>query len=186
MAIRLFFAVVLAAVFGAAGAGAASAAPAGAVAAKGGDSLQAAAISCNIRVTTPTQQGKSYVYSLVEVSCNQIIAGVGGYLYLYRDGVSVGGVSVANRNSMYAYKVNMVSCVPGNYHAVGMAYANFDGGAADIVRNITTATHRAWDRGRTPVTAEPTTTGEPVSPAGRPTRRPVGRSRPRRGPRPGS
>lgn len=65
---------------------------------------------------------------------------VGGSVALYRDGTFLGSARVQYTNRSYAYKLNVVTCVPGNYHAMGYAYANFDGGAADIFHNVTTPT----------------------------------------------
>ncbi|MFY1697912.1 MULTISPECIES: hypothetical protein [unclassified Solwaraspora] len=129
---RVFATLAAAAAVVVAGIAPASAAPATAA--------KAAAIECSTRITTPVQIYTSSVYSLVEVSCNQTIAGVGGSVALYRDGTFLGSARVQYTNRSYAYKLNMVTCVPGNYHAMGYAYANFDGGAADIFDSVTTPT----------------------------------------------
>ncbi|MFC6080137.1 hypothetical protein [Sphaerisporangium aureirubrum] len=95
-------------------------------------SAKAAALSCPIRITDPATVGGSYVYSLVEVNCNQRVSYIGGYLSLYRDGVYLGYAETYLYNTAYAYKINMVACVPGNYHVMGYGFANLDGGAPDF------------------------------------------------------
>lgn len=95
-------------------------------------SAKAAALSCPIRVTDPVALYGLNVYSLVEVSCNQRVSYIGGYLSLYRDGVFLKYEEIYLYNTSYAYKLNMVTCVPGNYHVMGYGFANFDGGAPDF------------------------------------------------------
>ena len=103
-------------------------------------STKASAVSCNIRIADPTQQYTSYVYTLVEVSCNQSVGYIGGYVSLYRDGTWLGSVDTYLYNRSYAYKINMVSCVPGNYFAAGFGFANIDGGSPDFTLRKTTQT----------------------------------------------
>jgi hypothetical protein len=100
----------------------------------------AAALSCTVRILTPTQLYTTNVYTLVEVSCNQSVSFIGGYVSLYRDGTHLGTVDVYLYNRSYAYKLNMVSCVPGNYHVMGYGFANLDGGAPDVAQRVTTPT----------------------------------------------
>jgi hypothetical protein len=103
-------------------------------------SANAAALSCTVRVPNPTQQYAAYVYTLIEVNCNKSVSFIGGYVSLYRDGTWLGSVSTYLYNTPYAYKINMVSCVPGNYYAVGYGFANLDGGAPDVAQSITSPT----------------------------------------------
>jgi hypothetical protein len=77
---------------------------------------------------------------LVEVKCNQSVSFIGGYVSLYRDGTWLGNVDVYLNDRSYAYKLNLVSCVPGNYHAMGYGFANLDGGAPDFAQRTTTPT----------------------------------------------
>ncbi len=103
-------------------------------------SAKAAAVDCDIRIADPTQLYTSNVYTLVEVSCNQIVSFIGGYVSLYRDGTYLGSVDTYLYDRSYAYKLNMVSCVPGNYFAMGYGFANIDGGAPDFTLRKTTQT----------------------------------------------
>ena len=100
----------------------------------------AAALSCNLRIANPTQLYTSNVYTLVEVSCNQSVGYIGGYVSLYRDGTWLGSVDTYLYDMMYAYKLNMVSCVPGNYYAAGYAFANINGGSPEYDLRTTTPT----------------------------------------------
>jgi hypothetical protein len=100
---------------------------------------EAAALSCTVRILPPTQLYTSSVYTLVEVNCNQSVSFIGGYVSLYRDGVHLGTVDVYLNNRSYAYKLNLVSCVPGNYHVMGYGFANLDGGAPDVAERVATA-----------------------------------------------
>lgn len=95
-------------------------------------SAKAAALSCPIRITDPVALYGTSVYSLVEVNCNQRVSYIGGYLSLYRDGVFLNYAETYLYNTSYAYKLNMVTCVPGNYHVMGYGFANLDGGAPDF------------------------------------------------------
>jgi hypothetical protein len=125
--VRLFSALVATTLCGVALSGTASAAPA-----------KAAALDCSIRILDPTQLYASYVYTLVEVNCNQAVSFIGGYVSLYRDGTHLGSVDIYQYNSPYVYKINMVACVPGNYHVMGYGFANLDGGAPDISKRVAT------------------------------------------------
>jgi opacity protein-like surface antigen len=96
----------------------------------------AAALNCAITISNPTQLYTTYVYAYVEVSCNQKVSFIGGYLSLYRDGTYLAYAETYQHNLAYAYKLNMVSCVPGNYHVMGYGFANLDGGAPDFSQRV--------------------------------------------------
>ncbi len=101
-------------------------------------SASAAALNCAITITNPTQLYTTYVYAYVEVKCNQSVSFIGGYLSLYRDGTHLGYAETYQNNAAYAYKINMVSCVPGNYHVMGYGFANLDGGPPDFSQRVAT------------------------------------------------
>lgn len=104
-------------------------------------SASAAALDCDIRILTPTQSANGgAVYTLVEVYCDQTVSYLGGYVSLFRDGNHLDLVSEYRTNSSYVYKLNLVSCVPGDYHAQGYGFANLNGGQPDITKRVTTPT----------------------------------------------
>ncbi|GAB1817467.1 hypothetical protein [Herbidospora sp. RD11066] len=98
----------------------------------------AAALSCGITISNPTQLYTTNVYAYVEVNCNQSVVYIGGYLSLYRDGTFLGYAETYLNNRAYAYKLNMVACVPGAYHVMGYGFANLDGGAPDFSQRVAT------------------------------------------------
>ncbi|MEV4458030.1 hypothetical protein [Microbispora sp. NPDC049633] len=93
---------------------------------------------CDITITNPTQLYTSYVYAYVEVKCNRNVTAIGGYLSLYRDGTFLGYEEIRLYNTAYAYKLNMVSCVPGNYHVMGYGWANLNGGPHAFDKRVAT------------------------------------------------
>ncbi|MEV0230158.1 hypothetical protein [Nonomuraea sp. NPDC050786] len=101
-------------------------------------SMSATALNCAITISNPIQLYTTSVYAYVEVSCNQKVSFIGGYLSLYRDGTYLGYAETYQSNVAYAYKINMVSCVPGNYHVMGYGFANLDGGAPDFSQRVAT------------------------------------------------
>jgi hypothetical protein len=105
-----------------------------------GSAANAAALSCTVAIGDPTQLYTSSVYTYVQVACNEVVSFIGGYVSLYRDSTWLGSADVYLHNTTAAYKLNLVSCVPGNYRAVGYGFANLDGGAPDVAQSITTAT----------------------------------------------
>ena len=100
----------------------------------------AAALSCTVTIPNPTQLYTSSVYTYVQVSCNQVVSFIGGYVSLYRESTWLGSADVYLHNTTAAYALNLVSCVPGNYRAVGYGFADLDGGAPDVAQSITTPT----------------------------------------------
>lgn len=112
-----------------------AASPAQAATASG---ASAAALSCAITITDPTQLYTTSVYAYVEVSCNQRVSYIGGYLSLYRNGTFLAYAETYLNNTAYAYKLNMVACVPGDYHVMGYGFANLDGGAPDFSQRVAT------------------------------------------------
>ncbi|MDA0633959.1 hypothetical protein OUY22_11075 [Nonomuraea sp. MCN248] len=106
--------------------------------AQAANATSAAALNCAITITNPTQLYTTSVYAYVEVSCNQKVSFIGGYLSLYRDGTFLNYAEIYQYNLTYVYKLNMVSCVPGNYHVMGYGFANLDGGAPDFSQRVAT------------------------------------------------
>ncbi|MFC5819823.1 MULTISPECIES: hypothetical protein [Nonomuraea] len=118
--------------------GAAAALALGVSPAQAANAAGASALSCTITITNPTQLYTTNVYAYVEVSCNQKVSFIGGYLSLYRDGTFLNYAEIYQYNLAYVYKLNMVSCVPGNYHVMGYGFANLDGGAPDFSQRVAT------------------------------------------------